>query len=227
MTGAPDQQLPPLISNIEMRRKARSLFDAFLFLSGHLLYYPYVIRFRLFGPRWNKLHVGCGHHRLPGWINADVHPGADLIIFLERRLPFRANILQLMYMEHVLEHVPFRTGVSFLREAGRVLVPGGVIRIAMPDLDDLIDGYQKDWRRFDWVNWPAHRFIKTRAEMINIAFRWWGHKHLYNREELERALREAGFDHYCFRQSGESDFPDLRRLETRPDSKLIVDAVKS
>jgi predicted SAM-dependent methyltransferase len=107
------------------------------------------------------------------------------------------------------------------------LQPGGVIRIAMPDLDDLIDSYQKDWRRSDWVNWPAHRFIKTRAEMINISFRWWGHQHLYNREELERALREAGFVQYCFRQNGESDFPDLRGLETRPDSKLIVDAVKS
>ncbi|NMC73726.1 MAG: methyltransferase domain-containing protein [Geobacteraceae bacterium] len=130
-------------------------------------------------------------------------------------------------MEHVLEHVPFSTGVFFLREARRVLMPGGVIRIAMPDLDDLIDGYQNDWRRFDWVNWPAHHFIQTRAEMINIAFRWWGHQHLYNREELERALHDAGFRQYSFRQPGESDFPDLCGLETRPESTLIVDAVKS
>jgi len=227
MTGTPDRQTFPSISDIETRRKLRSVLDGLLLLAGHLLYYPSVIKFHLLDPKRDKLHVGCGAHRLPGWINADVHPRVDLIIFLEKRLPFRENSLRFIYTEHVLEHVTYKTGVSFLREAYRVLQPGGVIRIAMPDLDDLIDGYQKDWRRFDWVNWPAHRFIKTRAEMINIAFRWWGHQHLYNREELERALREAGFKDYRFQQPGESDFPDLCGLETRPESILIVDAVKS
>jgi predicted SAM-dependent methyltransferase len=227
MTTTPDRQSTPWIPNIETRRKLHSFLDGILILSGRLFYYPYAIKHHLFHSGREKLHVGCGHHRLTGWINADVHPGADLIVFLEKRLPFHADSLRLIYTEHVLEHVSFQKGVSFLREARRVLRREGIIRIAMPDLDDLIDGYQKDWRRFDWVNWPAHRFIKTRAEMINIAFRWWGHQHLYNREELERALREAGFDHFSFRQPGESEFPDLRGLETRPDSRLIVDAVKS
>lgn len=227
MTGTPDHHFSPRISNLEARRKLRTVLDSVLFLSGRLLYYPFVLRYHLSRPKRENLHVGCGKQRLEGWINADVHPGADLIVFLERKLPFFENSLRRIFMEHVLEHVPYRTGVSFLREVRRVLRPGGVIRIAMPDLDDLIDGYQKDWRRFDWVNWPAHRFIKTRAEMINIAFRWWGHQHLYNREELERALREAGFEHFSFRQPGESDYPDLRGLETREESRLIVDAVKS
>jgi predicted SAM-dependent methyltransferase len=62
--------------------------------------------------------------------------------------------------------------------------------------------------------------------MINIAFRWWGHEHLYNREELERALREAGFSKFKFPEHGQSDLDDLRGLETRQDSKLIAEAVK-
>lgn len=227
MTKTSDQNPSPRISNLEARRKLRTVFDLVLWLSGRFLYYPYALRYHLFQPKRENLHVGCGKNRLAGWINADVHPGTDLIVFLERRLPFFANSLRRIFMEHVLEHVPFSTGVFFLREARRVLMPGGVIRIAMPDLDDLIDGYQNDWRRFDWVNWPAHHFIQTRAEMINIAFRWWGHQHLYNREELERALHDAGFRQYSFRQPGESDFPDLCGLETRPESTLIVDAVKS
>ena len=96
----------------------------------------------------------------------------------------------------------------------------------MPDLDDLIDGYQNDWRRFDWVNWPQFEFIQTRAEMINIAFRWWGHRHLYNKEELSRALSEAGFSHFYFVEHGQSEYADLQGLETRADSKLIAEAIK-
>lgn len=210
-----------------MKRFARSLYEKSLYGLSVILFYPYALRFHLIGSNCNRLHVGCGRNRMQGWINADIDPRADLIVFLQKRLPFRTGILERIYSEHVLEHVPYASAVFFLREAYRTLRPGGVIRIAMPDLDDLIDGYQKNWRRFDWVNWPAHRFIKTRAEMINIAFRWWGHQHLYNREELERALREAGFEHYSFRQPGESDFSDLRGLETRKESRLIVDAVKS
>ena len=210
-----------------MKRFAKAIFEKGLYGLSFLLFYPYALYFHLTNRHCRRLHVGCGRNILPGWINADISPRADLIIFLERKLPFKSGYLERIYSEHVLEHVPYERAVFFLKEAKRTLQPGGVIRIAMPDLDDLIDGYQKDWRHFDWVNWPAHRFIKTRAEMINVAFRWWGHQHLYNREELKRALQEAGFDHYSFRQPGESDFPDLCGLETRPESRLIVDAVKS
>jgi len=210
-----------------MKRFVKPLIEKGIYWLSCFLFYPYALFFHLKNRNYSKLHVGCGRNYLPGWINADISPRADLIIFLERKLPFKSGFLERIYSEHVLEHVPYETAVYFLKEAKRTLQTGGVIRIAMPDLDDLIDGYQKDWRRFDWVNWPAHRFIKTRAEMINIAFRWWGHRHLYNREELERALRDAGFKDYRFQQPGESDFPDLCKLETRPESILIVDAVKS
>lgn len=193
---------------------------------GRLFYFPYLWRFRMVGPHSGRLHLGCGSNRFPGWINADILPGADLILFMERRLPFKDGSLQRIYSEHVLEHVSFETGIRFLRDANRALAPGGVIRIAMPDLDDLIDGYQGDWRRFDWVNWPQHAFIRTRAEMINIAFRWWGHKHLYNQEELLRALAEAGFSQVRFVERGWSEMADLCGLERRLDSKLVAEAVK-
>jgi predicted SAM-dependent methyltransferase len=195
---------------------------------ARILYYPYLLsHFLSRGRSLRRLHVGCGTNRFDGWINADIDPLADLIIFLQRRLPFPSRYLECIYSEHVLEHVSYRTAVTFFTEARRVLKPGGVIRVAMPDLDDLVDGYVRDWHRFDWVNWPQFSFIKTRAEMINIAFRWWGHQHLYNREELERALCEAGFSEIRFVSWGHSSVTDLCGLETRADSKLIAEAVNS
>jgi len=63
--------------------------------------------------------------------------------------------------------------------------------------------------------------------MITIAFRWWGHQYLYNREELERALSDAGFSTLEFVEHSQSKYDDLKGLETRLDSKLIVEAIKS
>jgi predicted SAM-dependent methyltransferase len=192
-----------------------------------LLFYPYVIRYYLSRTRSDKLHVGCGKNRFDGWINADISVKSDLIVFLQKRLPFQKNVLRRIYAEHVLEHVSYETAVFFLQESYRTLQHGGVIRIAMPDLDDLINGYQTDWKKFDWVNWPDFSFIKTRAEMINIAFRWWGHQHLYNKEELARALTDAGFFNFKFVEHGQSDRADLCGLETRLDSTLIIEAWKT
>lgn len=211
-----------------LKRSLRGVASIASRLLAHLLYHPYKWRYDLWIQQPKRLHVGCGKNRFAHWINADITPTADVIVFLEKRLPFGDETLDRVYSEHVLEHVPYETGVFFLKEAHRTLRPGGCIRIAVPDLEDLVAGYRNgDWKsRFDWVNWPELSFISTRAEMINIAFRWWGHKHLYDREELARALTEAGFDNFRFVNSGESELEDLRGLETRMDSTLVVEAGK-
>ncbi|UCG17321.1 MAG: methyltransferase domain-containing protein [Phycisphaerales bacterium] len=211
-----------------LRRAARRTVNLLEAFAALLAYYPYKWRMRLGRQMPTRLHVGCGRNSFPGWINADTTPRAELIVFLERRLPFANDTLDRIYSEHVLEHVPYETGVFFLKEAFRTLRPGGCVRIAMPDLQDLVAGYcNGDWKRFDWVNWPEHAFIVTRAEMINVAFRWWGHQHLYDRQELSRALLEAGFEDFRFVRNGESELGDLRGLETRLDSTLVAEATKS
>lgn len=196
--------------------------------ASHVAYYPFKWRLALRQELPCRLHVGCGQNQFPGWVNADITVKAEVIVFLQKRLPFGDGTLDRVYCEHVLEHVPYETAVFFLREVLRVLRPGGLARIAVPDLEDIVNGYHHDdWKsRFDWVNWPDLSFISTRAEMINIAFRWWGHRHLYDREELARALTDAGFRNYQYVRNGESEYEDLRGLETRPDSTLIVEAAK-
>lgn len=191
------------------------------------LYLPSRVRLAMRRNVPRKLQVGSGGNRMPGWINSDIEPWSEVIVFLEKRLPFGDGSLERIYLEHVLEHVSYETALHFLKEARRVLQPGGVVRIAVPDLEELASAYLDDnWRHLDWVRKPEFAFVRTRAQMINISFRWWGHMHLYDKEEMERALHEAGFTTCEFVARGESSHFDLRGLETRPESNLVVEATK-
>lgn len=175
-----------------------------------------------------KLHLGCGTIKFDGWVNIDADPrlaSVDLVWDLRLGLPVDDRTSQFIYCEHFLEHLPVDQGVAFLRECRRALTPSGVLRVAMPSLDNLIDKVSSDdWRDQDWLTWPGHEFIKTRAEMMNIFFRWWGHQWLYDKEEFHRRLSEAGFSNIDIVEWGKSEVPELNQRETRKDSLLICEA---
>jgi predicted SAM-dependent methyltransferase len=127
----------------------------------------------------------------------------------------------------MLEHLSVEQGVAFLKECFRVLKNGGVLRVAMPSLDKLIRRcYEGNWRDADWLSWPEYKHVSTRAEMLNMAFREWGHQWLYDREELYRRLKEAGFEKIWDCEWGVSKHTDLCSRETRKDSLLIAEAEK-
>lgn len=174
-----------------------------------------------------KLHVGCGEVYLHGWKNIDFDsPKADLICDLRCPLPYEDNSVDLIYNEHFIEHLTAEEGVVFLKEMHRVLKKGGIIRMATPDLDYLVFKYLFSWKKQDWIERYGYSHLKTKAEMMNASFRYWGHQWIYNFEEISRRLNEAGFaktQRVKFRQSYHTE---LRNLETRKDSKLIVESIK-
>lgn len=174
-----------------------------------------------------KLHMGCGRNVLPGWLNLDLEPAVDGVIAwdMRYRLPLEDGSAVLIHNEHFLEHLTPDEGLDFLRECRRLLAPDGVLRIAMPDLHELVRKYwEEDWRDQPVIKLHHLEWIKTRAEMINVGFRNWGHKWNYDREELHRRLEEAGFHRIEDAAWGESEHITLRKLETRPESKLICEA---
>lgn len=173
-----------------------------------------------------KLNIGCGKVKIPGWVNIDIKPGADLVINVGKELPFSDNSVDLIYNEHFLEHLTFEEGEKVFREFHRCLKKGGILRIAMPDLDYVTQKYNTDWKNQDWLSWPEYKFIKTKGMMINTAFRWWGHKYLYNEEDLRIHLVKAGFKKIVRCEWNKSSHVGLRGLETRKDSKLILEAEK-
>lgn len=174
------------------------------------------------------LNVGCGKVRFDGWVNLDENSAldtVDLVWDLRRGLPVPDGSCRFVYCEHLLEHLTAEQGLSFLRECRRALNRDGVLRVAMPSLDVILERAVSDnWRDQDWLTWSKHGKVKTRAEMINVAFRNWGHQYLYDREELHRRLAEAGFSRVVDCALGESSKSELKHRETRPDSLLVCEA---
>src|SRR5262249_11235847 len=154
---------------------------------------------------------GCGDEPFPGWVNLDLDPlkGADIVWDVTDGLPFPDGTCAFVYSEHFLEHIPIQQGVRFLSECHRCLRSGGVVRIAMPSMEETMRHYCENiWSKQPWLQEYGYEWIKTRAEYANICFREWGHQWLYDFEELERRLREAGFSRIASVMRGESEYPE-------------------
>ena len=110
------------------------------------------------------LNLGCGNRYHRDWINVDfVSPSSEVISYdLTRRLPFAESEIDVVYHSHLLEHFRKDHALCFLTECFRILKPGGIIRVAVPDLEqivraylELLDNSLKDdeiaKKRYDWI----------------------------------------------------------------------------
>ncbi len=61
-----------------------------------------------------------------------------------RRIPAPPGSVDVLYTSHMLEHLTRADAVRFLRLALTALAPGGLVRIAVPDLRHHVDAYLKD-----------------------------------------------------------------------------------
>ncbi len=116
------------------------------------------------GERPCMLNVGCGNHFHPAWVNVDIqsqHPGVMAYDILEG-LPFPDGVFDLVYHSHVLEHLPGWRAEPFLADCVRLLKTGGILRVAIPDLETIcrlyleslagaLEGDKQAELRYDWM----------------------------------------------------------------------------
>jgi predicted SAM-dependent methyltransferase len=99
-----------------------------------------------------NLHLGCGAKYIPGFVHIDIEPlpHVDYVNAAERLDFLRDNMVDLIYACHLLEHYGRQEVRDVLGEWYRVLKPGGVLRVAVPDFaavchlydtEGLKDGY--------------------------------------------------------------------------------------
>lgn len=91
----------------------------------------------------NYLNLGCGYRFHPDWTNVDfVSTGKGVIAHnLNDGIPFADSSFDVIYHSHVLEHFSKKEAELFLRECYRVLRPQGVLRVVVPDLEQIVRIY--------------------------------------------------------------------------------------
>jgi predicted SAM-dependent methyltransferase len=108
-------------------------------------------------------NVGAGSFRHPAWTNVD-HPsawyqqaqrnGMDLTwdALAIEPLPIESGTAEVLYTSHTIEHITDAAAVNLFREANRVLKPGGIFRLTMPDIDLGHAAWRRNDRHyFDWI----------------------------------------------------------------------------
>lgn len=110
------------------------------------------------------LNVGCGLRFHPEWTNIDAASISSYVQVHDCRagIPFPDHSFDVVFHSHVLEHFSKTEALRFVEECFRVLKPGGIIRVAVPDLESLarlylsaIDkatGGDTQWQHnYDWL----------------------------------------------------------------------------
>ena len=127
-----------------------------------------------------KLDLGAGVQRLPGYIPIDYSLGHDI-----RALPFRDDSVDEIRASHVLEHISFREAHATLQHWFAVLKPGGIMRIAVPDFDKIVDWYKEN----RGGEMPIECYLMGgHADQSDV------HKAIYQRQKLADLMAQIGLE---------------------------------
>lgn len=152
-----------------------------------------------------RLNLAAGPVRFAnGWINLDLDPPAadqrDLLNVradLLNGIPFRDASAGVIYVSHFLEHLaPMEQTAEFLKECRRVLMPGGLLRVSVPDFHKIACLYLADPKEFyAEYNYRKPWFGRAHgwSHRLGISVMY-GHKMLYDLASLTETLNAAGFE---------------------------------
>jgi predicted SAM-dependent methyltransferase len=151
-----------------------------------------------------KLHIGCGEKYIPGFIHIDVKkfPHVDYVISADKLDMFNDNSVDLIYSCHLLEHFGRHQIEDVLKEWYRVLKLGGILRLAVPDFDAVVDIYQKN-RNLEEV---YGLLMGGQTHEFNF------HHSVFNFDYLSKLLKKVGFKkvyRYNWKETIHKDYDDF------------------
>jgi SAM-dependent methyltransferase len=144
----------------------------------------YALLARRYGPPSGRvLEVGCGLGHVLGWLagrytvygsdvntwaleqaRRNVPQGHFVQLSAEDLSAFPVAAFQIVISKHVLEHLPHPE--KAIAEMSRVLVPGGLLLVATPNLDSPM----RRLKKAGWIGYkdPTHISLKTPTEWLGL-----------------------------------------------------------
>jgi len=194
-----------------------------------------------------KLNIGCGTSGIEGWVNIDNSPSVLLSrlplgrrIFhtpdwphgvrradVRKRIPFPDSSVSCIYSSHTFEHFTYEESRAVARECFRVLRPGGVLRIVVPDLGIMVRDYLADTAD----PMASHRFVSRlllTPNLRDLVHAGAHHKQMFDARSLAHMLRGVGFlapELSTFGRSRIAEIAEIE-LETRRFESLYVEATR-
>lgn len=151
----------------------------------------------------NYLNVGCGKKYHKKWFNIDMVPATSDVTRanLIKGIPFDDNQFEVVYHSQVLEHIPKEDALKFIKECFRILKDGGILRVVVPDLENIISEYLKSLNKlnsdpdehteanYDWIMLELFDQV-VRTDSGGLMSKYLEQKHLINEKYV---IERIGF----------------------------------
>ena len=194
-----------------------------------------------------KLNLGCGLDVAPDWYNIDNSSTITIsrIPFARKILPripawpksvrredvtkglrFGDATVSVVYSSHFFEHLTYETALALAKECFRVLKPGGVFRISVPDLKLAAIAYMNSDDPL-----ASHAFIRRlllEHSFMDILHPGSNHSQMFDAQSLIHLFKTSGFPDPEVSSYGNSRIAGIEAVEPdgRKHESLYVEAVK-
>jgi ubiquinone/menaquinone biosynthesis C-methylase UbiE len=164
--------------------------------------------------------------RATGWINVDLVPRSSVDISSDIRdgLPIRTDSIDYISSLHALQALKIEEIMEALREFSRVLKPGGVLRLGLPDFDKAVTAYLSGETEHQWCwDWRSRsgnfisQIIDCNETRTPLTADW--------TEELLKVSGFAEVRHVAHRQTA-SHHREITMLDSRPEESFYVEGYR-
>ena len=174
-----------------------------------------------------KLNFGCGSIQPEDWDNVDIDTeffrGKDTDNIFGSTSNMEDNTYDIIVAHAVVQQFEWHNIVNELKELYRILKPGGIIRISLPDIERGFEEYKKG----------NIKFFPNGEEDINDRFSarltWYStSKSLLTKGAIKLKLNKAGFQlirRVDFKKTT-SICPESVELDTREHEFYFIEATK-
>jgi len=175
------------------------------------------------------LYVGCGSHKMDGFIHADISvyklskifevskKNIDIICDITDKIPLRNESIEVIFSRDTLEHLTWYELINHFIECNRILIDGGIVRMTLPNFDKMIERYKKkDEDLKDAINKSEvlNRIspIENHTDLFINRILYHDHYYLHNFDTMKRALEKCGFGNIQEVKPGETSLKNLVKL---------------